>query len=103
MLCAILYFENLDKSRFDDINELVNNKYVLNKAEFQSTVTAVHILLLNYQCNYNSNRKPQYKGFINQLMFAHCGKTGDYDSEIKYDKQPPPKEILTTSPEIIAD
>ena len=32
MLCAILYLENLDKSRFDGLKKRVENNYVLNKA-----------------------------------------------------------------------
>ena len=33
MTCAILYLENSDKSRFDDLKKHVKNDYVLNKAE----------------------------------------------------------------------
>ena len=32
MLCAILYMENSDKSRFSDLVKHVENDYVLNKA-----------------------------------------------------------------------
>ena len=33
MICAILYIENSDKSRFDNIKMRVENDYILNKAE----------------------------------------------------------------------
>ena len=77
MICAILYLENSDKARFSDLKKRIKNDYVLNKAEYSRTVTAVQSLLLNYQPNYNSHRNSQYKGVSNQLMFAQSGKTGD--------------------------
>ena len=55
MLCAILYINNSYKSRFSDLNNCVENDYVLNKMEYSRTVTEVQSLLLNYQPNYNSN------------------------------------------------
>ena len=33
MLCAILYLENSEKSRFDDLKKRVENDYVMNKEE----------------------------------------------------------------------
>ena len=77
MLCAIIYLENSDKVRFADLKNHVEDYYVLNKAEYPRTVTAVHSLLLNYQPNYNSNRNSQSNGVSNQLMFAQREKTGD--------------------------
>ena len=56
MLCAILYLENSDKARFADLKKRIENDYVLNKAEYPRTLTAVQSLLLNYQPNYNSHR-----------------------------------------------
>ena len=50
------------------------NYYVLNKAEYQRTVTSVHSLLLNYQPKYNFNRNYQSNGVSNHLMFAQRGK-----------------------------
>ena len=51
--------------------------------EYKRTVAEVHSLLLNYQPNYNSNRKSQYQGVSNQLLFTHHGKTGDDEFETK--------------------
>ena len=76
MLCAILYLENSEKARFTNLKKRVVNDYVLNKAEYPITVTAVQILLLNYQPDYNYNRNSQSKGFSNQIMFAQRGKNG---------------------------
>ena len=45
MICAILYLENSDKSRFADLKKRVENDYVLNKAEYPRTVTSVQSLL----------------------------------------------------------
>ena len=70
MICAILYLDNLDKSRFTDLKKRVENDYGLNKAEYPRMVTAVQSLLLNYQPNYNSNRNSQSNEVSNQLMFA---------------------------------
>ena len=77
MLCAILYMDKSDKARFADLKKRVKNDYVMNKAEYPRTVTAVQSLILNYQPNYNSNRNYQSNGVSNQLMFAQRGKTGD--------------------------
>ena len=83
MLCAILYLENSDKARFANLKKRVVNNYVLNKAECLRTVNAVHILVLNYQHSYNSNRNYQSNGVSNQLIFAQRGKTGDNGGNIK--------------------
>ena len=48
MLCAILYLESSDKSKFDDLKKRIKNDYVLNKAEYLRTVTAAQSLILNY-------------------------------------------------------
>ena len=34
ILCAILYLENSDKSRFGDLKKRIENDHVLNKAEY---------------------------------------------------------------------
>ena len=83
MLCGILYLENSDKARFADLKKRIENDYVLNKAEYPKTVTAVQSLLLNYQPNYNSHRNSQSNGVRNQIMFAQCGKTGDDEGDVK--------------------
>ena len=57
MLCAILYLEKSYKPSFYDLKRRVDNVYILNKAEYPRTGTAVQILILNYQPNYNSNSK----------------------------------------------
>ena len=44
-------FENSDKSRFAELEKRIDKNYVLNKAEYPRTVTAVQSLLLNYQPN----------------------------------------------------
>ena len=93
MLCAILYLENSYKSRFVDLTKRVENDYVLNKAEYPRTVTAVQSLLLNYQPNYNSNRNYQSNRFGNQLMFAQSGKTGDNKDGGKEKKQRPRRNL----------
>ena len=49
----------------------------------------VQSLILNYQCNYNSNSQSQYKYVRNQLMFSQCSKTGYCSDETKEDKQKP--------------
>ena len=77
MLCAILYLEISDKARFADLKNRIENDYVMNKAEYPRTVTAVHSLLVNYQPNYNSNINYQSNGFSNQLVFVQRGNTGD--------------------------
>ena len=73
MLYAILYMKNSDKARFANLKKHVENDYVLNKVEQPRTMTAVQIILLNCQPNYNSNRNYQYKGVSNQLIFAQHG------------------------------
>ena len=83
MLCAILYLENSDKARFADLKKRVENDYVLKKAEYPRTVTAVQSLLLNYQPTYNSHRNSQSNRVINQLIFAQRGKTGDGEGDGK--------------------
>ena len=65
MLCAILYLENLDKARFADLKNRIENDYVMNMAEYPRTVTAVQSLLLNYQPNYNSYINSQSNGVSN--------------------------------------
>ena len=93
MLCAILYLENSDKSRFDDLKKRVENEYVLNKAEYPRTVNALKILLLNYKPNYNSNRNYQSNGVSNQLMFAQQGNTG-YNEGNKKEKEQRPRRNM---------
>ena len=83
MLCAILYLENSDKARFDDLKKRIKNDYKPNKAEYPRTVNALQSLLLNYQTNYNSHRNSQSNGVSNQLMFAQRGKTGDDEDDGK--------------------
>ena len=61
-----------------------------NKAEQPSTVTAVQILLLNYQPNHKSNKNSQSNGVSNQLMFAQCGRNGDEEGDEK-EKEVRPK------------
>ena len=93
MLCAILYLENSDKARFANLKKRVVNDYVLNKVEYTSTVTAVHILLLNYQPNYKSNRNYQSNGVRNQIMFTQRGKTGDDKGDGKGKEQRPRRNL----------
>ena len=89
MLCPILYLENSDKSSFPNLKKHAEDDYVLNKAEYPSTVTAEKSLLLNYQPNYNSNRNYQYNEVSNQLMFAQRGKTEDDKGNGKEKEQRP--------------
>ena len=77
MLYMILYLENSYKARFADLKKRIDNDYVLNKAEYPGTVTAVQSLLLNYRPNYNSHRNFQSNVVNNKLMFVQRGKTGD--------------------------
>ena len=100
IICAILYLENLCKSRFSDLNKCIENDYVLNEAEYLRTIAAVQILLLKYQHNYNYNSKSQSHGVRNQLMFIQRGKTMDYEGKTKEKKQKP-EETLTNSPAMI--
>ena len=58
----------------------------MKKAEYPKIVTVVHNLLLNYQPNYNSNRKSQSQGVGNQLVFTQPGNTGDGEDEAKEEK-----------------
>ena len=41
MLCAILYLDNSDKASFSELNNRVENDYVMNKVEYPRRVTAV--------------------------------------------------------------
>ena len=59
MIYDIIYLENSDKYRISDLKKCVENDYVFNKAEYPRTVTAVHIILLNYKPNYKYNRQYQ--------------------------------------------
>ena len=93
MLWAILYLENSDKARFYDLKKRIENDYVLNKAGYPRTVTAVQSLLLNYQPNYNSHRNSQSKGVCNQLMFAQRGKTGDDEGDGKEKEHRPRRNM----------
>ena len=72
MLCATLYLENSYKSEFSNLRKRAKNDCVLNKEEYQRTLTTLQRLLLTYQQNYNSNRHVR-----NQLMLTQHGKTGD--------------------------
>ena len=83
MLYEILYLDNSYKARFSDLKKRVKINYVLKKAEYPRTVTAVQSLLLNYQPNYNSNGSSKYNRVSNQLMFAQRGKTGDGEGDRK--------------------
>ena len=83
MLCAIPYFENSNKSIFYDLKKRAKNNYVMNKAEFLSTVAAVQNLLLNFRHNYNSYMQSQFNDISNKLMFAQHGKTGYDEGEKK--------------------
>ena len=69
MLFAILCFENSDKAIFSDLKKRVENDCILNKADYQSTITTVQSLLLNYQPNYNSNSTSQSNGASNKRIF----------------------------------
>ena len=89
MIYVILYLGNSGKTRFADLNQHAENKYVLNKAEYPRTVTAVQSLLFNDEPRYISNSKYQYQGVSNQLMFTQHGKTGDDEDETKKYKQNP--------------
>ena len=93
IICAILYLEKPEKSRFADLKNRIENDYVLNKAEYPRTVTAVQSLLLNYQPNYNSHRNSQSNGVSNQLMFAQRGKTGDNEGDRKEKEQRPRRNL----------
>ena len=81
MLCTILHLENSDDPIFADLKKRVENDQVLNKVEYPRTVTAVQIINLNYQHNYNSNTQYQSQDVRNQLMFAQHGKNGDEEDE----------------------
>ena len=93
MACAILYLDNSDKSRFADLKKSLENDYVLNKAEYPRTVTAVQSLLLNYQPNYKSYRNPQSNRVSNQLMFVQHGKTGDDEGDGKEKEKRPRRNL----------
>ena len=93
MLCAILYLENSYKASFTNLKKRVENEYVMNKVEYPRTVTAVQILLLNYQPNHNYNRNSQSNRSSNQLMFAQRGKTGDDEGDGKEKDQIPRRNL----------
>ena len=61
----------------------------MNKLEYPSTVTAVQIILLYYQRNYNPNRNYQSNRVSNQLVFTLRGKTGDNEGDRKKKYQRP--------------
>ena len=42
-LCAILYLENSQKSRFANLKKRVENDYVLNKVEYPRTVAKYRV------------------------------------------------------------
>ena len=83
MLCEILYPENSDKARFDDLKKCAENDYVLNKAEYPRTVTSAKSILLKYQPNYESNRNSQPNRVRNQIMFAQHRETEDGEGDGK--------------------
>ena len=56
IIYTIIYLQNSDKARFYDLKNRAENDYVLNKAGYPRTVTAVQSLILNYKPKYNSNR-----------------------------------------------
>ena len=89
IICAILYLEKPEKSRFADLKKRVENDYVMSNAEYPRTVTAVQSLLLNYQPNYNYNINYQSNEIRNQLMFAQRGKNGDDRGDGKDKEQRP--------------
>ena len=93
MLCAILYLENSDKARFANLKKRIENDYVLNKAEYPRTVTAVQSLLLNYQPNYNSCRNYQSNRVSNQIMFAQHGKNEEDEGDGKEKEQRPRRNL----------
>ena len=93
MLCAILYFESSDKSRFSDLKKRFGDYYELKKAEYPRTVTAVQSLMLNFQPNYNFNVNSQSNGVSNHLTFVQRGKTGDDGGSVK-DKEQRPRRNL---------
>ena len=92
MLCEILYLENSDKARFDNLEKCVENDYVLDQVEYTRTVTALYNLLLNYQPSCNS-KNSQSNGVSNQLMFAQSEKTGDGEGYVKDNEQIPRRNI----------
>ena len=77
ILCAMLYLDNSDKSRFADLKNHVENDYVLHKAEYTRTGITVHSRLLKYQPSYNSNINYESNGVRNHLLFVQRRKTGD--------------------------
>ena len=87
MICTIIYLENPDKARFADLKKRAKNDYILYKAEYPRTVTAVNSLILNYHPTYKSNMQTQSQSVSNQLMFSQHGKTGDDEGETKENKQ----------------
>ena len=61
--------------------------------EYPRTVTAVQILLLKYQPNYNSHRNSQSNGVSKQLMFAQRGKNWD-DEDDRKEKEHTPRRNM---------
>ena len=80
-------------SGFPNLKKSVEDDYVLNKAEYPRTVTAVQSLLLNHQPSYKSNRNSQLSGVSNQLMFAQRRKTGDEKGDGKEKEQRPRRNM----------
>ena len=102
ILCAILYFENSDKNRFAELKEHAKNNYASKNTKYIRAVTSVQSQLLNYQHNYDSNRKSQYQGVRNLLMFDQNGKTGNGKHKKKRINEKS-EEILTTSHAMIVE
>ena len=73
----------------------------LNKAGYPRTVTEVHSLLLNYQPTYKYNRKYQYQGVTNQLMFTHSGRLAMMKVKQKTINRTPEETLITSSVMIV--
>ena len=86
----------LRQSQVSNLKKRIENDYMLDKAEYQRTVTASQSLLLNYQHNYNSHINSQSNGVSNQIMFAQHGETG-YNKGDGNRSSRDPGEIWTTS------
>ena len=93
ILCAILYIENSDKSRFSNLKKRVENDYVMKKSEYPRTAAEVYNILLYYQHNYKYNSNSQSNGVRNQLMFAQYGKNGDGKGDRKEKKRRPRRNL----------
>ena len=85
--------ENSDKDRFAELKKRIGNDYVMNKAEYPSTLTAVQSLLLNYHPNYNSNINSQSNGISNQLILVQRRKIGDNGGDRKEKEQRPRRKM----------